>query len=196
MDEEPYYRPQSYLWHVRGSSVSFCDWCDFLEEPQPHAQVWSPSLFPTAPKSPSWRYRWYPHFPCLLASCSWLMAVTRPPPLMCGGAVPWWEKAHAVVPSAPKSSSYLRITPDPAAAPEAVFSASVGSGSWPLCNNLFESPTPSLIGRSRSLWWFDKSKIDEGHFAVMVRLTRNICLIYWHLVPSMGRRICPGMWHI
>lgn len=38
------------------------------------------------------------------------MAVTRPPPLMCGGAVPWWEKAHAVVPSAPKSSSYLRIT--------------------------------------------------------------------------------------
>lgn len=121
MDEEPYYRPQSYLWHIGGSSVSFCDWCDFLEEPQAHAQVWSPSLFPTSPKSSSWRYPWYPHFPCLLASCSWLMAVTRRPSLMCGRAVPWWKRAHAVVPSAPTGSSYLRITPDPAAPPGQYF---------------------------------------------------------------------------
>lgn len=172
-------------------------WRDFLEEPETHAQVLSPPLSPTAPRSSSWMDPRPGSF-ALPAGLQLVDGSHQAPSthVWWGSALVGEGAAHASVPSAPMGSSYLTITPDPAAAPEAVFSASVGSGSWPLCNDLFESPAPSLIGRSRSLWWFDKSKIDEGHFAVIIRLTRNICLIYWHLVPSMGRRICPGMWHI
>lgn len=160
LGKDPHFSTDPQSW-PRDCSVYFC--LGFLMGPSGGSpELWF-SQVPIPASHCSQRI--FIDVPCLTCSpcpvlISWVMAVTVTG--LCLSSQVWWvsalvgeDTAYSVMPSALTGSFSLRSSPAPL---ETVFSALVGSCSWSFYNDLFESPAPRLIGRSRILWWFNNPK--------------------------------------